>query len=52
MKTDIEIAQATPMKHISEIAKTAGVAEKYLEYYGNYKAKVDFNLMGFESCRE
>ena len=34
MMTDIEIAQSTPMKPIGEIAKTAGVAEEYLEYYG------------------
>ncbi len=44
-KTDIEIAQETPMLHINEIAKTAGVDEKYLEQYGKYKAKVDYNLL-------
>ena len=40
-KTDIEIAQACQKKKITEIAKVAGVAEEYLEQYGNYKAKVD-----------
>ena len=44
-KSDIEIAQETPMLHIREIAKTAGVDEKYLEQYGNYKAKIDYNLL-------
>ena len=44
-KTDIEIAQETPMLPITEIAKTAGVDEKYLEQYGKYKAKVDYNLL-------
>ena len=44
-KSDIEIAQETPMLHIREIAKTAGVDEKYLEQYGNYKAKVDYNIL-------
>ena len=44
-KTDIEIAQETEMLHIREIAKTAGVDEKYLEQYGNYKAKVDYNIL-------
>ena len=44
-KSDIEIAQETPMLHIREIAKTAGVEEKYLEQYGNYKAKVDYNIL-------
>ena len=41
MMTDIEIAQSVQMKHISEIAKTAGISEQYLEQYGNYKAKID-----------
>ena len=43
--SDIEIAQATKMKHIREIAAVAGVDEKYLEQYGNYKAKVDYSLL-------
>ena len=45
MLTDIEIAQATEPKPIGEIAAIAGVDEKYLELYGNYKAKVDYNLL-------
>ena len=44
-KSDIEIAQETEMLHITEIAKTAGVDPKYLEQYGNYKAKVDYNIL-------
>ena len=44
-KSDIEIAQATPMQHITEVAKTAGIDPKYLEQYGNYKAKVDYNIL-------
>lgn len=43
--TDIEIAQQCEMKHIKEIAKTAHVDEKYLEQYGNYKAKIDLALL-------
>ena len=39
--SDIEIAQKCEMKHIKEIAKLAHVDEKYLEQYGNYKAKID-----------
>ena len=45
MMTDIEIAQACEKKHIAEIAKIAGVEEKYLEQYGSYKAKVDYKLL-------
>lgn len=44
-KSDIEIAQSTPLKDIREIAAVAGVEEKYLELYGSYKAKVDLNLL-------
>lgn len=42
--SDIEIAQQCKMKHITEIAKNAGV-EKYIEQYGNYKAKIDLSLL-------
>lgn len=44
-KSDIEIAQSTPMQDIREVAKTAGIPENKIELYGNYKAKVDFNLI-------
>ena len=44
-KTDIQIAQECNKKKITEIAKIAGVDEKYLEQYGNYKAKVDYALL-------
>ncbi len=43
--TDIEIAQQCEMKHIREIAAAAHVDEKYIEQYGNYKAKVDPALL-------
>ena len=45
MMTDIEIAQAANPLKIGEIAQAAGVDEKYLEQYGNYKAKVDYSLL-------
>ena len=44
-KTDIQIAQEAEIWKITEIAKEAGIDEKYLEQYGNYKAKVDYNLL-------
>ena len=43
--SDIEIAQQCAMRPITDIARTAGVEEKYLELYGNYKAKVDYRLL-------
>ena len=44
-KSDIEIAQATPMQPITAIAEKLGVDEKYMEQYGPYKAKIDYNLL-------
>lgn len=44
-KTDIEIAQAAQMRHICQIAATAGIPEMYLEQYGSYKAKVDLRFL-------
>ena len=43
--SDIEIAQSVTPKHILEIAKSAGVDEKYVEQYGNDKAKIDLALL-------
>lgn len=43
--TDIEIAQQCEMKPITEIAEKAGIDKKYLEQYGNYKAKIDISLL-------
>ena len=45
MMSDIEIAQNTEMKNINEIAKVAGIDKKYIEQYGNYKAKIDLSLL-------
>lgn len=44
-KSDIEIAQSAKLRPITEIAKDAGIDEKYLEVYGRYKAKVDFSYL-------
>ena len=43
--SDIEIAQNCKMKPITEIAKSAGIDEKYIEQYGKYKAKIDLSLL-------
>ena len=43
--SDIEIAQACELRHITEIAKIAGIDDKYLELYGNHKAKIDYNIL-------
>ncbi|MBR5366579.1 MAG: formate--tetrahydrofolate ligase [Clostridia bacterium] len=43
--SDIEIAQRCTLEPISEIARRAHVAEKYLEPYGRNKAKIDLSLL-------
>ncbi len=45
MMTDIEIAQSVTPKHILEIARAAGIDEKYIELYGRNKAKLDLSLL-------
>ena len=52
IKTDIEIAQESAPLHIREIAAAAGIEETYLEQYGNYKAKVDYNLLKESAGRD
>ena len=45
MKTDIEIAQSAKMQPIADIAKAAGIDDKYLDLYGKYKAKINISLL-------
>ena len=49
MLSDIAIAQAAKMKHISNIANIIGIDDEYLEYYGKYKAKLSEEL--FETVK-
>ena len=50
--SDIEIAQKTPMKPITEIAARAGIDDKYIEQYGRYKAKIDYALLNESDRRD
>ena len=50
MLTDIEIAQQTKLKPISEIASNLGIKEEELEPYGRYKAKLNEAL--FERVKD
>jgi len=45
IKSDIEIAQATKLRPVMEIAEELGIDEKFVESYGRYKAKIDYNLL-------
>ena len=44
-KSDIEISQEAKPLHIREIGKKLGLDEDEIEFYGKYKAKVDYNLL-------
>ena len=48
MKSDIEIAQETPLKDIGEIAAMLGIGEEHISRYGKYKAKADLSLLDGE----
>lgn len=50
MLSDIEIANSCEMRPIGEIAKAAGIEEKYVEQYGKYKAKIDLSV--FDSIKK
>ena len=52
IKSDIEIAQATSMDSILDVARAAGIETKYMEQYGNYKAKVDYNYLRDKSNKK
>ena len=46
--SDIEIAQSVYPEyalHIKEVAKRAGIADEYIEYYGKHKAKISLNFL-------
>ena len=44
-KSDIEIAQENKMFPVKDIAEKVGLSEDNIEYYGKYKAKVDYNIL-------
>lgn len=51
MKTDVQIAQEAQKQHIREIAKKVGISEDDLELYGNYKAKVNLDVLERDTDR-
>jgi formate--tetrahydrofolate ligase len=51
-KTDIEIAQECELQPITAIAKKAGIPEEYLEQYGKYKAKIDYNILKNNTAKD
>ncbi len=52
MRSDLEIAQATTMLKIDEIAQSIGVHSDELEHYGPYKAKISFDAIQSERFKK
>ena len=46
--TDLEIAQAAPIRHIKEIAANLSIPQDDLEYYGKHKSKLPLKLINEE----
>lgn len=46
--TDLEIAQAAPIRHIKEIAANLSIPQDDLEYYGKHKSKLPLKLIDEE----
>ncbi len=51
MSSDLEIARATRLKPIAEIAARASIPETALVPYGRYKAKIDFDFITQRAAR-
>ena len=44
--SDIEIAQQASIRPIYDIAHSLGIKDDFIEPYGKYKAKIDYNILG------
>lgn len=44
IKSDIEISQSIPKDPIEKVAEKIGIPREHLELYGNFKAKISFDL--------
>jgi formate--tetrahydrofolate ligase len=45
MKTGLQIASEAHLDPIQKIAERAGIPERFLEYHGRHKAKIDLNVL-------
>ncbi len=52
MKSDIEIARKSEIKHISAIAAEMGIKEDDLELYGKYKAKIPLKYIDMNKVEQ
>ena len=44
MKTSLEIAGEAHLDHIGVVAEKMGIPSRFVEYYGNSKAKINLNV--------
>ncbi len=51
-KSDIEIAQEAKPKLIQEIADKLEISDDFVECYGKYKAKIDYNILDQYQSKE
>ena len=51
MRSDIDIADSTPLRPITEIAAAAGIPADALEPYGRTKAKIRFDFIADQAAR-
>ncbi|HBY93025.1 MAG TPA: formate--tetrahydrofolate ligase [Chloroflexi bacterium] len=45
MKSSLEIAAEAHVDHIGRVAERLGIPERFVEYHGRHKAKIDLNLL-------
>jgi len=53
--SDIEIAQSVFPEHaqnIKDVAQKAGIPEEFIEYYGKYKAKIDYRFLSHNNKKD
>ena len=51
-KSDLEIAQENVMEPIGQIVDKLNIKDEYVEQYGKYKAKIDYNLLKNEETNK
>jgi len=45
MKSSLQIAAEAHVDHIGKVAERLGIPERFVEYHGRHKAKIDLNLL-------
>lgn len=51
-KTDIQIAQENVMQPINQIAEKINLPDEAIDFYGKYKAKIDYSVINEEEAKK